>query len=267
MGLIGRAFVASANQVWNLSESVTSLGVSESCCYLWVFCFLRDELLILLSNRKTSGRWFWPRSVQLQSHIPDVYFCCQGRAFAGCVLGAVCRCRTGFPELPQPGEEHRRQLCSSGISQALRTSNAGALTLLWGLWGKTPALWHLNSSTEAPQTDLSSSESWRIRSSKLFIKNTHLIISKRTLKDAQGQSVNRKRGLNSPNKLFADWIIHGECRAHLEGFDWGCQLLWSGKIPQNLAFSKAPLQYSRICTWNQMWGWSFPSLTPGSTWC
>lgn len=34
---------------------------------------------------------------------------------------------------------------------------------------------------------------------------------------------NRKRGLNSPNKLFADWIIHGKYKPHIEGFDSECQ--------------------------------------------
>lgn len=58
---------------------------------------------------------------------------------------------------------------------------------------------------------------------KIIHKSTHLIISKRKLKNAQGQSMNRKGGLSSPNKLFADWIIHGESRMHLEGFDSVCQ--------------------------------------------
>lgn len=56
-----------------------------------------------------------------------------------------------------------------------------------------------------------------------IIHTKYSIISKRKVKNAQGQPMNRKRGLNSPNKLFADWIIHGKSRPHLEAFDSVCQ--------------------------------------------
>lgn len=170
---------------------------------------------------------------------PDFDFCIPRmlpRTFCWLCLGsntprAVCtplQVQDRIPELPQPGEEHRSQGCvcsAAGASPKPWEAEMPKLwpafsSFFWGFCGKPPALSHLNSSTEAPQTNLSSSVPWRVWSSKLFIKNTHLIISKRKLKDAQGQSVNRKGGLNSPNTLFADWIIHEKSRARLEGFDW-----------------------------------------------
>lgn len=48
---------------------------------------------------------------------------------------------------------------------------------------------------------------------------------------------NRKRGLNSPNKLFADWIIHRKYGTHLEGLDSVCQpTLCKVQMPQKLHF-------------------------------
>lgn len=254
------------------------LRVLGSCCYPWVFHHLLwAVLLILLANRETSGRFFWPHSVQFQSHQPRVWFLHSEDAAKHLLLVVFgvqrpqsclqpLQVQDRIPWAP-PARWGAQEpglclLCCSPKpweAEMLKLWPASS-PFFWGFCGKPPALSHLNSSTEAPQTHLSSSVSWRVWSSKLFIKDTHLIISKRKLKDAQGQSVNRKRGLNSPNKLFADWIIHGRSRARLEGFDWGCQLPWNGRIPQNLAFSKAPFQY-------QMCGWSLLSLTPASTWC
>lgn len=161
------------------------------------------------------------------------------------VFALMCRLRPGLPALLR-SEQKVHSASAAGSSCRFRVIR-GSLVLQDQVCRSSavsprPFGRRLRPLTQR-QADLSSSASWRIWSWTSFIKSVRLKISEGKLKSAQGQSANRKQGLNVPKKLFADWIITGKYRVHLEGLDLVCQIPLDSEATSETAFSQVSFRY------------------------